>query len=102
MKHTQGEWKVINPDVPSMQIVETPHHYLKVKVGDKKAINLGTSSMDDYEEWEANAKLIAAAPELLFACRQALGIVDYIDPALEHNVKKIVKQIDAAIKKATE
>jgi len=43
-------------------------------------------------EWKANARLIAAAPELLEACKVALGIIGF---GAEHD------QISAAIAKAT-
>ena len=43
-------------------------------------------------EWKANARLIAVAPELLEACKVALGIIGF---GAEHD------QISAAIAKAT-
>ena len=43
-------------------------------------------------EWKANSRLIAAAPELLEACKVALGIIGF---GAEHD------QISAAIAKAT-
>lgn len=57
----------------------------------------GICEMSDWmpeEQMEANAKLIAAAPELLEACIEALRFVDVEEPAYD--------KLRSAIKKATE
>lgn len=68
---------------------------------------LGDGSTEELKEAHANAKLIAAAPKLLDACREAESTIDY----LMNNPKKYISQasckmslskIIKAIKKATE
>lgn len=62
-----------------------------IEVGTKEAHNIALVNKE-YEEAEANAQLISAAPELLNACQLALG---GIDPKSD-----IGKQIKKAINKA--
>jgi len=86
MKHTKGEWEIIYMTdenfgkpikVPeSIRVKEWEHNNL---VGDYNGCivcNLYDSHGNRphaYKEVEANAKLIAAAPELLEACQAALN-----------------------------
>lgn len=55
-----------------------------------------TGSYSDEVE-EANVKLIAAAPELLFQVQQAKTILEVIDPE-----NPAIQQMEIIIKKATE
>ena len=71
-KHTPGPWKV---ERRSVLIPIAPYEWAEA-----------------YGGTEANARLIAAAPELLEACKVALGIIGF---GAEHD------QISAAIAKAT-
>lgn len=53
-------------------------------------------------ETEANARLIAAAPDLLAACQQAMEWLALSDPEQEHpGVVKAIKSCRHAIAKAT-
>jgi len=56
------------------------------------------------EEMEANARLIAAAPELLEACKKALMVITSIKEVLKSDgmpsMLKIEKEIQQAISKA--
>ncbi len=55
------------------------------------------------EEAEANARLIAAAPELLEALQKARNALDLVDDDSEfHDVQSAREMADAAIAKATE
>ena len=93
--HTPGPWMVEGPSKPT---ADTPMG------GDFAILDGGTNiiaetfrtvGVDSYRPAEANARLIAAAPELLgllIKCRRALsGLLD----------EKRLAEIDAAITKAT-
>jgi len=52
------------------------------------------------EEQEANARLIAAAPDLLEACKAALFEITDIERQGRHNGNSLPKMLSAAIAKA--
>ena len=54
-----------------------------------------------YEEMCANANLIAAAPELLEACRYAILPIAHLLDLGNLEYRKVYEELDAAIKKAT-
>ena len=59
---------------------------------------------EDHDEVMANARLIAAAPDLLDACmdaRQALGSI-YIRMGSQDGMKPLLDKVSAAIARATE
>jgi hypothetical protein len=89
-KHTQGEWEVEN---------KTSAHgdYFVVKSNTISICNITTRN---YEQSEYNAKLIAAAPNLLEALKSALASLLALtgNPTEEWEE---VKQAKDAIKKAT-
>ena len=62
-KHTQGPW------VFEYGSIYTPTGKQVCRPCDKKT--------QTYKNWEANARLIAAAPELLEACQALLTYHDY-------------------------
>jgi len=68
-KGTKGEWKVISNEVDRFEIVGVQEGFKNILSND---IDFGTQ--------KANAKLIAAAPDLLKACQRALNIVDLWAP----------------------
>jgi len=76
MKHTPGpwEWKQSRGNNRYEHSVFTHHQIIAALDGD-------TNVSDDFqlsENIKANARLIAAAPELLEACKQALS--EFADP----------------------
>jgi len=87
MKHTQGDWINLG-------------YRVDVDIADGLSGICEMSDWMDKEEMEANAKLIAAAPELLEALKSArtemLKVGVNYDNASTYNI------IDKAIKKATE
>lgn len=92
LKHTQGPWEVSELD--------------KTKVwGNRKCVSWSTNEAQNRyhypdkteEEMKANAKLIAAAPDLLAACQMAKE--ELIFGGDWENAKVIIEK---AIKKATE
>lgn len=93
MKHTQGEWQIndVLDNSESIEVLANINYHFysicnvwRIDVGSKEA--------------EANAKLIAAAPDLLealYTCRAKLkSDISFTDEDL--------KKVEAAIKKATE
>lgn len=91
MKHTSGPWHVA-PLSPT---------WVGTKYGEQVA-STDTFDIEDKEEQEANALLIAAAPELLAAARNLLDAVttqcDYGEGSV---TDKWVIDARAAISKAT-
>lgn len=94
-KHTPGPWKAIND----------PFHFdtLSTVIGGEEAPEQCTlkypamievGGYAGLEKQEANARLIASAPELLAACRELLNC---IDPARDWSEAKAAR---AAIAKA--
>ncbi len=95
-QHTQGEWFLSQ---------NTPARMIYVQNEDKVITSI--SYKDEFancnkEEAEANAKLIAAAPELLEALKEALKEMRLIDNIYPDRVVLRISQAEAAIKKATE
>lgn len=92
-KHTPGPWKVVEQTDPPIVSAITPRGELDIA---------DVIAQADQDEDEANARLIAASPELLQACCVALADLEgYLaewetDPALE-----TVQELRAVIAKAT-
>jgi hypothetical protein len=68
MKHTPGPWKVDR--------FEDKPHQRRHTVGGNSLMICDTWSMWEDEETEANAHLIAAAPDLLGACKAVNAWLD--------------------------
>lgn len=92
-KHTPGPWKVAK-------------RRKSYRDGNMMYGIVGPECVSDYEDWgftEANARLIAAAPDLLDALLSALPFVeDAADDEIykSHRVHRVLKEIRAAIEKA--
>jgi hypothetical protein len=69
MKHTSGPWKRLQG-----MIVGNLHKGERGTEGDVVCLMKG---LVDYKNQDANARLIAAAPELLEACRFALLTIEH-------------------------
>ena len=85
-KHTSGEWRV----------------YAELNVENQNGEFIASCGVNgrDIEENMANAKLIAAAPDLLEAC---LGFKEFVFSSKYPEPPKEIKDLfDSAIKKATE
>jgi hypothetical protein len=88
-KHTPGPWEIYthNPDGSGLHIKSTKGGVIA------KLFNPGLREM-----LEANARLIAAAPELLDACEDVLyGINHKID---DNAIKRMTNWLQQAISKA--
>jgi len=87
MKHTPGPWNNVTYNNESHPTIIGPN-------GDE-CIAL----IDGNEDNEANARLIAAAPDLYFACRAALLTLE--DDDNYYKYKDVVNTLRQAIAKAT-
>ena len=81
MKHTKGQWQVDSCNVRTT-----------ILSNEKQVCNLFNVA----EETEANAKLIAAAPELLETLSQVEAVIRYND-----DVSYMLSTIQKVIEKAT-
>lgn len=95
-KHTPGPWQTFEPDM---------EHPSRARVG---ALD---GQVDIYNapltrETEANARLIAAAPDLLEACKDAVvDITDFADPNGEfeftpEGARSLINRLNRAIARA--
>jgi hypothetical protein len=88
MKHTPGPWEVYRNNVHAGQIA-TIHHCLN-----NDWIEVWSTTWPDTEETqEANARLIAAAPELL---DQLENLVAFLEGNYDHN-EVAMQRCDAAL-----
>ncbi len=89
-QHTPGPWKVAGDDINGQAIVRGEH----VEVATCWHHCLGSLEI----KMRANARLIAAAPDLLEACQTLSTLLDTDDWI--YQVDRAVKQAQAAIAKA--
>jgi len=81
MKHTKGNWKVYADTIQNE---------------DGLIAEIATQNGNS-KNWQANAKLIAAAPDMLEACKLALVVLRGLDssalviPILEQTINKATK-----------
>ena len=93
MKYTEGPWKAVMKG-------EQPVPYYKrliclVENGEEyKAVIAEKSEVCSRDEWEANTRLVAAAPDLLDACKYALAMLSKVNIEIE------TTKIHKAIRKA--
>jgi len=101
-KHTQGEWDYcptqIDPKKHNFSIITNGGTSVIADIYRKRSWD-GEKSTEDKEQSEANAKLIAAAPELLEALKMLMHPNDMNDISFELRARKMAKE---TIKKATE
>lgn len=100
-KHTKGEWQIgamFEYYSKSGSItIEAKGNNSREWIAEAKGSHVNPGMGKD--EWEANAKLIAAAPDLLEALQR---FVDFVDKQNLDYESSMLLQAKAAIKKATE
>ena len=91
-KHTPGNWEIKDIYFPGTKVHKGLHIFSNQKYDDREICDMWGSAT---EEGQANAKLIAAAPDLL----EALMNIENDDNRIP---SKIWEMRNQAIKKATE
>lgn len=96
-KHTKGPWQVIRPEHP----LEGFTHAINSPTG---AVAWAFPPLEDVGQAAANARLIAAAPEMLAALEAAKAILNaYIPPDnFDGHAARALIMVRDAIAKATE
>jgi hypothetical protein len=101
MKHTKGPWILNYPHPSSSNFIignDTFEDFVMNPIAEI-LLPVCESEAQQLDEQEANAKLIAAAPELLESLMRFIKFVD--DRKLEYE-SAMIRQVKEAIKKATE
>lgn len=94
--HTPGPWTTKRAQLP----VDGAFDHAIIASGTVIAEAFGRSGVTIYHDSEANARLIAAAPDLLAACRQALASLEWTGIGDVPSVRTVEREIRAAIAKA--
>ena len=82
-QHTKGPWEVVYNDAYVITHPTGDRTYRYVATTDSQADSSKPIQLEDKQEDESNARLIAAAPDLLSACREALDYLGRIDEGSE-------------------
>lgn len=90
-KHTPGPWDVLN-DLAS-------GHLVPIDAQNGRHVALAFTN-PPYDEHEANARLIASAPELLAAAKRALKTIEELPPRVNEDRYEPLMQLSAAIARA--
>ncbi len=99
-EHTPGPWKKCGGGTPRYTAVHSAKGYIVFQMADRVMDKERGEPLPapDYHEQQANARLIAAAPDLLAACEASLKMFDHtIGRPLVTDEQKLLK---AAIAKA--
>lgn len=96
-QHTPGPWMLTEGDRFDKEMVITTQHRLDESIGCICEMDVYFTGQIGIEQ-EANARLIAAAPELLEALQNMLGLTEASDYMA---LSEIEQQARAAIVKAT-
>ena len=80
-KHTPGPWKAGRPDMATID--DNGFESKWIYAGEKYLANASSMDIPDWNEVMANARLIAAAPDLLQELKHLVAI---INPCLESSI----------------
>lgn len=108
-KHTPGPWYVVNESIYRRPKEEIYEFSGKGTAGDKPIAFIMKGWQENGFPVEANAKLIAAAPEMLKALqsslsdlRSAKAVMTENSPEIAKEIQYTIEKVESAIKKATE
>jgi hypothetical protein len=91
-QHTPGPWSVYEGQAFDLE--------RQIVISDETATKVLAAIDHDTDEDEANARLMAAAPQLLEACEEGLAFVAGADPLDRHAWEQMAATFRAAIAKA--
>lgn len=99
-KHTRGPWIAYETQIVKARVeIEQSHGTMKTNEYPIAAVNANLPE----QEALANARLIAAAPELLAACRDMLTVLEEVMPRFkDYHGNWTVQSARAAIARVTE
>ena len=104
-KHTPAPWKVCGGMTPHFKTITSPQGYIVFSMADhyRHTEHGKTIKAPDYDTQKANARLIAAAPELLEALGAILASYDSGTRSVHTGIfEAIYPKALRAIKKATQ
>lgn len=87
-QHTPGPWRVEGDEEYTHHALHHPYHDNRYIIGDIDNDDLGymiVARMSDHPQQAANARLIAAAPELLDALQ---GVLDHLWDGRKRDVRR--------------
>ena len=91
-KHTPGPW--------TLKLTENGHPVIEDRVGRKVVEQFCNGGTSEGSEGRDNARLIAAAPDLLAACKTMLSSMRLMDDGAEDVQREAEDMMRAAIAKA--
>ena len=95
MKHTKGKWEYSKVANFSDTLVSF------INCGEVAIAQTRTNTYNSTkEETEANARLIASAPDLLKACEETVNLLKWLNEHLTENGRKMILKAQQAINKA--
>lgn len=95
-KHTPGPWKVSN--YRPYDIIARDPKESTYECGDNRYDPIATVYRNHTQEFLANARLIAAAPELLEALK---GVLEWDYDELDYDLRKRLESVVAKVEGAT-
>lgn len=98
-KHTPGPWQIVHTPLKENEWIESANPTRQM--GDIICCAPYKEAIDSLIQWQANAKLIAAAPELLEACKFVHETLMQDEVSAE-DVIRMISKVDSAIQKAIE
>lgn len=75
MSHTLGKWEIYDK-TSVFAYNKSTHNHFGINIYGGCHCNKCKNEIATQEELEANARLIASAPELLEACKEALNVLE--------------------------